>query len=356
MINITSDLKKAWSYLNTNDYKNRPIVVAEIGNNHGGDVKIAKEMMIKAKEAGVDAVKFQTFTEQGVWTSDAIDGKLNLKIATFNTNRRKYIQQVTLSSEEWYEIAEASAEINIPFISTPFDNESVDLLDKLDTPCFKTASMDINNLPFLKYIAKKNKPMIISTGMSTEREVSKAVKTIQDEGNDQIIILHCTSMYPTPIHSANLSRIYKLRELYGLPVGFSDHTVGEDAAYLSTAMGCCMIEKHMTLDKENPELEHFMCAEPQDLKNLVLSVKNASLALGDNEINYLKGEESRRGTTRRSIVTTQCLKTGDIIQESMLTAKRPSIGIPPDQFSKVIGKKINKNIQMDTTLFWEDFD
>lgn len=356
MINITSDLKKAWSYLNTKHYKNRPIVVAEIGNNHGGNVNIAKEMMLLAKEAGVDAVKFQTFTESGVWTSEAIDGKLNLKISTFNTNRRKYIQQVTLSKKEWSEIAQASLEINMPFISTPFDNQSVDLLDELDVPCFKTASMDINNLPFLKYIAKKNKPMIISTGMSTEREVSQAIKTIQDEGNDQIIVLHCTSMYPTPIDSVNLSRINKLRELYGLPIGFSDHTVGEDAAYLSTAMGCCMIEKHMTLDKKNPELEHFMCAEPEDLKNLVLSVENASLALGDEEINYLKGEESRRGTTRRSIVSTQFIKKGDIIQESMISAKRPGTGISPDQFSKVIGKKINKDIQLDTTLFWEDFD
>jgi len=146
----------------------------------------------------------------------------------------------------------------------------------------------------------------------------------------------------------------KLRELYGFPVGFSDHTIGHEAAVLSTAMGCCMLEKHMTLDKQNPELEHFMCAEPDDLKDLVDAVNNAALALGDGGMHYLEDEKKYRDTVRRSIVTKTSLKKGDILEEYMLTAKRPSFGIPPDEFDSVIGKKLNKNIKEDTIIFWDD--
>jgi len=352
MMNIKLGLEKTWNYADVKPAMLRPLIIAEIGNNHNGDLGIAREMILSAKQAGVDMVKFQTFQMQGLWVGEFLDKDLHIGI--YKGKRRKYVEQVQFSSDEWREIAEYSGEIDMPFISTPGDFESVDLLDDIGVKVYKIASMDINNLRFLSHIARKAKPMFVSTGMSTIGEIDRAIETIRAEGNNEIVLLHCTSIYPTPVEMANLHMMGTLRDTFALPTGYSDHTIGVDIPVAATALGACMIEKHMTLDKSIEGQEHFMCADPDDLALLVQKVTALVRAMGSPRIRVLEEEKGLRNFARRSIVTAKPIKRGEIITEDFVAFKRPSTGIAPDRIDDILGRELNKDIDKDTIISWSD--
>tara|TARA_B100001750_G_C15508442_1_gene601990 strand:- start:1128 stop:2180 length:1053 start_codon:yes stop_codon:yes gene_type:complete len=346
------DIKKVWDYFGLNYDEERPLIIAEVGANHNGDLSLAKEMISAAKSSGVDAIKFQTSTLNGLWTNESMDSDLN--VGMYKGKRRKYIEKVIFNHEEWYEISHYAKKENILFISTPFDFESVDLLDQLEVPIFKIASMDINNLKFLEYISQKGKPIILSTGMSNIDEIKNAISTCYAQNNKRLVLLHCTSIYPTPLKLANMNMMKSLKDLFEIPVGYSDHTIGFEAPMIATALGATVIEKHMTMDKRDPKNEHFMCAEPEDFKIIVEKVSEVSRSLGSAEISFLNQEKEMRNFSRRSLVTNCFLKKNTILKETMLTAKRPGLGIPPDKIDEIIGKKINKDIDKDSVIRWED--
>ena len=221
-------------------------------------------------------------------------------------------------------------------------------------PLYKVASMDVNNRRFLDYLARKGKPMILSTGMSTLGEIEAAIAAIRAAGNEQIMLLHCISQYPTPIELANLRMMTTLRDAFRVPVGYSDHTIGLDAAVAAVAMGACVLEKHMTLDKSAPGPEHHMCADPSDLHELVDKIIRISQALGSPQVRVLDEERSTRRFARRSVVSAQAIARGTIITAGMITCKRPGWGIPADCFDLLVGAKAVTDIPADTLIHWAD--
>ncbi|MBB6454540.1 N-acetylneuraminate synthase [Salirhabdus euzebyi] len=335
-----------------------PYIIAEIGANHNGDIGLAKKMIDIAKEKGVDAVKFQS------WSKSSINSKKvyqdNYFLADDYRNRSDHtlesiIEAYSIGKEEQKELKEYCDKVGVTFSSTPFSNAEVDfLVDELDVEFIKVASMDLNNLPFLDYMARKGKPIILSTGLSTIAEVDEAVRTIISAGNDKIVILHCVSIYPPKNEEVNLNNIDMLRNLYNLPTGYSDHTIGVTAPILSIAKGTCLIEKHFTLDKNMEGWDHKVSADPNELEIMVRECKNAYKMLG-SYYKYVNESQERKDAFRRSIVTTRDIKEGEIITEEDLEFKRPGTGIEPKYKDFIIGKRAKRNIQFDEIIKISDF-
>ncbi|MFC1567565.1 N-acetylneuraminate synthase family protein, partial [Thermodesulfobacteriota bacterium] len=245
-------------------------------------------------------------------------------------------------------------DVRIDFTSTPFSKKEVDfLVDKLDVPFIKIASMDLDNYPFLEYIAKKGKPMVLSTGLSELYEVDKAIHTIESTGNDKLVILHCIATYPVEDEDVNLNNIDTLKRLYPYPVGFSDHTLGFSIALASATKGVCLIEKHFTLDKDMFGWDHKVSANPQELKIIVEESKRIVKALGSNRI-VCPEDENRKNEFRRSLVTTRQMKAGETIKHEDLDCKRPGTGIPPADIKYVVGRTLRGDVDLDNVLTWED--
>ena len=228
------------------------------------------------------------------------------------------------------------------------------LLKKLDVPFYKVASMDINNYELLKYISQKKKPIILSTGMATMAEISNAVKIIENEGNNQIVILHCIAIYPPKVEDINLNNIPMLQKAFKYPIGFSDHTKGTAIPFASVSLGACVIEKHFTLDKELPGWDHAISANPRELKEIVSESKNIYQALGSFTRVVSEEEKSKKIKFRRSVVAGKELKKGDILKLENLEVKRPGTGIAPDELKYVVGRKLNKNLSYDELISWDD--
>jgi N-acetylneuraminate synthase len=227
------------------------------------------------------------------------------------------------------------------------------LVDKLNTPFIKVASMDLNNYPFLEYIAKKRKPIVLSTGLSELHEIDKAIKTIENAGNNKIVILHCVATYPTPDKEVNLNNMKTLMSLYpNYPVGFSDHTMGSCIPLAAVGLGACLLEKHFTLDQNMEGWDHKISATKDQMKDIVINSKRIYNALGSKRITVTESKE-KITEFRRSIVLANNLKVGDIIQQENLTFKRPGTGITPGDLKYVIGRKLNQDLQADTLLKWE---
>jgi sialic acid synthase SpsE len=245
-------------------------------------------------------------------------------------------------------------EVGIDCTSTPFSKREVDfLVEELDAPFIKVASMDLNNYPFLEYIAKKNKPIVLSTGLSELYEIDKAIKTIENAGNNQIVILHCVSIYPPKDTEVNLNNIKTLRRAYPYPVGFSDHTLGTAIPLAAVALGACIIEKHFTLDKNLEGWDHKVSATPDELKEIVENSKRVNDALGSFRITVPEDEE-RKKEFRRSIVLTRDMKKGEIIKPEDIDFKRPGTGLEPGMSDFIIGMKVNKDLKKDHILTKED--
>lgn len=334
----------------------KPYIIAEIGANHNGDIELAKKLIAEAKKCGADAVKFQSWTPSSLICKEEYN---NNQVYTDSPKKhfgslKEMVEKYYLREEQHFELKKYCDNLEIDFCSTPFSKEEVDLLMKLDVPFIKVASMDINNLELLKYMAKQQKPIILSTGMSTLREIEKAIEIIENEGNNQIILLHCISIYPPKYEDINLNNILMLEKTFGYPVGFSDHTIGTSIPLASVALGSCIIEKHFTLDKNMPGWDHEISADPQELEIICKESKNITEALGTYKRIVSKDEQEKLKKFRRSVVLANDLKEGETIKLENLEFKRPGTGIRPDEVKYVIGKKLIRDIEKDEILKWED--
>lgn len=312
-------------------------IIAEAGVNHNGDINIAKKLVDAAFEAGVDAIKFQSFKAESLVTKDAPKAKYQ-KEATGNGNQYEMLKKLELSYQEHIILKKYCEEKGVTFISTPFDFESVDLLEKLNIPFYKISSGDLTNIPFLKYIARLNKPMIVSTGMANLGEIEIATQAIKQTGNNKISLLHCTSNYPTDYVDVNLNAMITLKNAFKIPIGYSDHTIGIEVPIAAVSMGAKIIEKHFTLDKQMDGPDHKASLNPQELKQMVISIRNIEKAFGDGIKKCTNSEENTKKVARKSIVASVNIRKGEVISYENITFKRPGNGINPMFVDEIIGK------------------
>ncbi len=336
----------------------KPYIIAELGANHNGNMELAKKLIIQAKEAGADCVKFQSWSKDSVFAKKKYED--NYFIADDYRDRNDYtleeiVEAYSISEDELLEMKSFADEVGIDCTSTPFSKKEADfLVDKMDTPFIKVASMDLNNYPFLEYLAKKGKPMIISTGLSELYEIDKAVKTIENTGNTNICILHCVATYPPEDKDVNLNNIKTMMATYPeYPIGFSDHTLGTAIPLASVALGACIIEKHFTLDKNMEGWDHKVSATKDEMKDIVEDSKRISDAMGSFRISATESDEKKR-EFRRSIVITKDMKKGDKITQDDIDYKRPGGGFDPDMTEFIVGRTLNKDLKDDHILTKED--
>ena len=321
------------------------LIIAEAGVNHNGDFVLAKNLIDAAHEAGADAVKFQAFRAEEVATALANKALYQKETTGADESQLDMLKRLELTGNEFAELAEYSRGKGLMFLATPFDRQSVDLLDKLAVPAFKIASGEITNFPLLRHIARKKKPVILSTGMATLDEIGESLKIIRNEGQEEIILLHCVSCYPAQIADMNLTAMQTLKLTFGLPVGLSDHTIGVTIPAAAAALGACVIEKHFTLDKNLSGPDHRASLEPDELRQMVQAIRDVEKALGNGVVKPTPEEEANRKAARRSIVARVDIPRGTVIAEDMLEVKRPGDGIEPGNLHKIIGKKANINIR-----------
>lgn len=333
-----------------------PYIIAEIGANHNGDMELARKMIDEAKECGADCVKFQSWTPESLIAKEEYDRNQSYDDSPKKHfgSLREMVEKYFLRDEQHLELKGYCDTLNIDFCSTPFSEKEADLLQDMHVPFFKVASMDINNLRLLKHIARKKKPMVLSTGMASLSEIEQAVTTIENEGNSQIILLHCISIYPPDYKDIHLNNIPMLQQTFQYPVGFSDHTMGTAIPLASIALGAAIIEKHFTLDKDLPGWDHEISADPTELKEIVNQTKNIYKALGYYRRTVSIAEQEKKLKFRRSIVTAKVMKQGDVINKEDIVFKRPGNAIAPDNEHLIVGRKLNRNLGKDEIIHWED--
>jgi|LGOV01.1.fsa_nt_gb N-acetylneuraminate synthase len=335
----------------------KPYIIAEIGANHNGDMNLAKKMIDSAVECGVDAVKFQSWTNKSLIAKSEYD-----KNQKYDDSPKKHfgslkemVDKYYLREEQHYMLKEYCDQKGIDFCSTPFSEKEVDLLESVGVPFFKVASMDVNNLRLLKYIGSKGKPVILSTGMATLAEIELAVKTIEATGNRDISILHCISIYPPEARDIHLNNIILFQKIFpDYPIGFSDHTIGVSVPIAAVALGAAIIEKHFTTDKNLPGWDHEVSANPEEMKFIVKESVVISEALGNFERTVSKAEENKKSKFRRSIVLTHDMKKGEIIKEESIIFKRPGTHIRPDEERYVVGRTLKRDMKEDALISWDD--
>lgn len=346
-------------------------IILDAGVNHNGSMELAKKLVDAAKKAGVDAVKFQTFKSEKIVTPDAEQAEYQTKNIGKKESQYEMLKRLELTYKDFEELKKYCDKKGIMFLSTPHScNEDVDLIAKL-CPAIKVASGDLINIPLLKYIAHKNLPILLSTGMGTLEEVREAVDTIKHY-NDQLVLLHCTSNYPTPLNEVNLKSMITMYNEFKLPVGYSDHTEGIIVSVAAVAMGACVVEKHLTIDKTMEGPDHKASLEPHEAAALVKQVRrvekmlkqNKSIDTILNELNIpreilgdgvkkpMPSEYATMKVARKSVVAAQDIKKGTVITEDMLTIKRPGNGLHPREYYNIIGKTAKKDIAKDSLLSW----
>jgi N,N'-diacetyllegionaminate synthase len=326
----------------------RVYVVAEIGINHGGSLSQAMKLIDAAADAGADAVKFQTFRTERLMIPNR-DRLAQQEETAFQLFRR-----LELGGEDYEKLKQQADDRNISFFSTPFDEESADLLDRIGVPAFKIASSDVTHTPLLRHIAAKKKPVLLSTGMSFLSEIAEAVWTLKTSGASEILLLHCVSSYPAPADSLNLRAIQTMRDYFDLPVGYSDHTEGILLPLVAVSLGAVVIEKHFTIDKQARGPDHKLSMDPDELGALVRSIRSVESSLGDGRKCPAACEAENRLLSRRSIVASVDIRAHETVAPWMLGFKRPGTGIEPKQAEKILGMKVRRNICRDTLLQWDD--
>ena len=322
-------------------------VIAEAGVNHNGSLAMAKQLVDAAVEAGADAVKFQTFKAENVASKGAPKAVYQLATTDSEESQVEMLQRLELTLENFRELKAYCELMGLMFLSTPHDWQSIDTLEALDVLAYKIGSGDATNLPFLREVSSKGKPILLSTGMCTLGEVETALFAIHDQGNDQVVLLHCVSNYPAAIEDSNLRAIRTLRSAFQVPVGFSDHTTNGEVVLAAVALGACVIEKHFTLDRTMPGPDHAASAEPNELALLVAGIRAVERALGNGLKQPTANELMNREAIRKSIVTNQIIPAGATILREMLAAKRPGTGLAPGLMDEVIGKKSRVRIDRD---------
>lgn len=329
---------------------NKVFIIAEAGVNHNGDINLAKKMVDKAKDAGVDAVKFQTFKSERLVTQTAKMAEYQKNNIGKEESQFHMLKKLEVSFEEFEEIKDYCKEKEILFLSTPFDIESAIFLDSIGMEAFKIGSGDLTNIPLLEKVAKFNKPIILSCGMSSMGEIEDAINAVKVNGNNEIAMLHCTSNYPAPIESINLSAMKTIENAFKVIIGYSDHTEGITIPVAATALGAKIIEKHFTLDKNMEGPDHKASLDPQELKSMVEAIRKVELAMGNGIKECTTSEENTKEVARKSIVAGRNIRAGEILKEENLDFKRPGNGLSPKLYKELVGRKAIKDICKDEII------
>lgn len=330
--------------------------IAEAGANHDSELDKAFKLIDAAIEGKADSIKFQTYTASKLTTKTAKkywdDGIQN------ETQYDVFKKLDKLTNSDWKQIFEYARKKKMTCFSTPFDFDSVDLLYSLDVPAFKIASADITHIPLIKKVAKKKLPIILSTGMASPNEIDEAVNAIEDEGNNDIIIMHCITSYPTKPEDANLELIQVLKDRYkDHVIGYSDHTLGTDVAVFSSFYGACCIEKHFTYDQTlKTSRDHRLSLNPQEFQEMVNKLRLVAVSKGVAKRVEFDAEKEAVKFARRSIVTTCKIPTGTLLTAEMLDVKRPGTGIEPKNFERVLGMRVKRDMEEDIPIVWEDLE
>jgi N-acetylneuraminate synthase/N,N'-diacetyllegionaminate synthase len=327
-------------------------VVAEAGVNHNGDLLLARRLVDAAAAAGADAVKFQTFRTDALVSRDAPKARYQAQ-TTGPGDQRAMLASLELSAEAHADLRDRSRERGVVFFSTPFDEDSADLLDRIGVPVLKVPSGEITNLPLLRHVARKRRPIILSTGMSTLDEVARAVETIREEGNPSLALLHCVSAYPAPASETNLRAMDTLRGRFGCPVGLSDHSLGVAVALAAVARGAVIVEKHLTLDRTLAGPDHRASLDPGEFAVLVRGIREVESALGDGDKRPTPAELDTRRVARRSLVAARPIRAGERLDVADVAVKRPGTGIDPGDLPRVLGRSLLRDVAADELLSWE---
>lgn len=329
---------------------NQIFIIAEAGDNHNGKFDLALQLVDKAAEAGVDCVKFQTFVTENVISKFAEKADYQKQTTGENESQYEMVKKLELSFEQFRLIQKYCQEKNIMFLSTPFDLDSIDFLEEIQIPFWKIPSGEITNLPYLEKIAKTRKDIIMSTGMCMLEEIGAALSVLREHGAGKITLLHCNTEYPTPFEDVNLRAMQEMKEVFGVSVGYSDHTVGIEAPIAASAMGASVIEKHFTLDKNMEGPDHKASLEPEELKQMVRSIRNIERAMGSGKKRPSPSEQKNISIARKSIVAKRKIKQGERLTEENLYIKRPGDGISPMRWYEIIGTVAVKDFKEDELI------
>jgi len=330
----------------------RVLIIAEAGVNHNGSIQLAKKLIDKAVFSGADAVKFQTFKAKNVLSKNAPKADYQKQTTNLRESQFDMIKRLELDERAHQELIAYCKKANIMFLSTPFDLDSVDLLNELGLQIFKIPSGEITNLPYLRRIGSLCKEVILSTGMSDLKEIGEAIKILTNAGTlkENITVLHANTMYPTPMEDVNLRAILTIQNKFDVAVGYSDHTLGIEVDIAAVAMGATVIEKHFTIDKTMDGPDHKSSIDPEELKAMVSSIRNIEKALGSSIKKPSKSEKPNISMARKSIVARKSIKKGELFTEKNITIKRPEIGISPMKWDTILGKVAERDYQIDDLL------
>lgn len=328
-------------------------IIAEAGVNHNGSLDLALRLVDAAKASGADAVKFQTFRADKLATRSAHKAAYQERTTAEAETQFEMLQRLELDVAAHRRLIDHCEELGIQFLSSPFDGPSVDLLDSLNVSLYKVPSGEITNFPFLRHLAQKRRPIILSTGMSTLGEVEEAVEVLRDAGSHQITLLHCVTEYPAPYDEVNLRAMQTLKLAFGLPVGYSDHTPGIEISIAATALGAEVIEKHFTLDRSLPGPDHAASLEPAELKEMVTAIRNVEAALGSGIKTPAPCEVPNISVARKSIVAAKSLTAGHKLAEEDLDVKRPGNGLASKLIPALLGRTLRVGLDKDALIRWD---
>ncbi len=331
-------------------------VIAEAGVNHNGDVAMARQLIDAAAAAGADAVKFQTFKTERLVTATAAKAEYQQRNTGSSETQFEMLRKLELNETAHRELLEHCRARGIQFLSTPFEEESADLLQRLGVPAFKLPSGELTNWPLLEHVARMQKPMLVSTGMATHEEVDAAVGVIRAAGAPPLLLFHCVSNYPAPPAEANLRAMQTMTAAFGVPVGFSDHTAGDEVALAAVALGACALEKHLTLDRALPGPDHRASLEPAEFADLVRKVRHVEMALGSGRKEPAPSETATAAVARKSITLSCAVAAGDVLTAACLTLRRPGTGLSPAQLERIVGRKARRDLAAGTQPTLEDLE
>lgn len=326
------------------------LIIAEAGVNHNGSLVLAKKLAEKAKEAGADYVKYQTFNPSNMVSKAASKADYQKKTTDSSQSQLEMLEDLSLSYAEFKELKDYCKSIGIGFLSTSFDLESTAFLDELGCDIWKIPSGEITNYPYLVDIAKRHQPIILSTGMCSENDITEALEVLNANGAGKISLLHCTTEYPTPFSDVNLMAMCSMRDKYRLEVGYSDHTKGIEVPVAAVALGAKIIEKHFTLDRDMEGPDHKASLEPDELKQMVEAIRNIEAALGSGVKEPAECEKKNIAIARKSIVANCRIKKGEVLTVENITTKRPGSGISPMRWNEVLGTTAIKDFEEDELI------
>lgn len=326
------------------------MVIAEAGVNHNGSKELARRMVDKAKEAGADYIKFQTFVPKNLVSQYAQKAEYQKQTTGGDESQLTMLEKLALTQQDFTELKAYCEQVGIGFISTPFDLESIHFLDQLDMDFWKLPSGEITNLPYLEAIGKTKKKVVMSTGMCEMEEIEAAIQVLEQAGTTDISVLHCNTEYPTPFCDVNLLAMKQMADVLKKPIGYSDHTVGIEVPIAAVALGAVVIEKHFTLDRTMEGPDHKASLEPDELKAMVSAIRNIEKSLGDGEKKRTESEAKNCAVARKSIVAKRKIQKGETFTEENLTVKRPGTGISPMKWYEVLGTKAEHDYEADELI------